>query len=121
MLLCCKKGTMAGKGALWWLALFVCVGLSCAIARPLHLKAATSSKDFPAQWKTTKLDHFNALDTRTFQQQYWINDLYWNKPSGPVLLYINGEGFSSSAQIDSANLKFTIFLRSRQRPSSICR
>jgi hypothetical protein len=35
-----------------------------------------------------KLDHFDATEHRVFKQRYFeIND-YWNKPHGPVLLYV---------------------------------
>eukprot|EP00026_Physarum_polycephalum_P008650 Phypoly_transcript_08744.p1 GENE.Phypoly_transcript_08744~~Phypoly_transcript_08744.p1 ORF type:complete len:444 (+),score=66.79 Phypoly_transcript_08744:144-1475(+) len=48
--------------------------------------------DYPAQWFEQTVDHFNAEDTRTFQQRYYVNPTYWNKQSGLVILYINGEG-----------------------------
>lgn len=46
---------------------------------------------FPAYLFTQKLDHFDSKETRTFQQRYYVNDGYWDL-SGPVFLYINGEG-----------------------------
>eukprot|EP01112_Ceratiomyxa_fruticulosa_P005570 TRINITY_DN1624_c0_g4_i2.p1 TRINITY_DN1624_c0_g4~~TRINITY_DN1624_c0_g4_i2.p1 ORF type:complete len:277 (-),score=50.77 TRINITY_DN1624_c0_g4_i2:719-1549(-) len=49
-------------------------------------------QSFPAQWFTQTLDHYNGADSRTFQQKYYVNDLYWDKDNGPVFLYINGEG-----------------------------
>nr|XP_056701727.1 thymus-specific serine protease [Euleptes europaea] len=37
------------------------------------------------------LDHFNRQDQLTFNQRFWINEEYWQHPSGPVFLYIGGE------------------------------
>uniref|UniRef100_A0A8C6UQW3 Uncharacterized protein n=1 Tax=Neogobius melanostomus TaxID=47308 RepID=A0A8C6UQW3_9GOBI len=39
-----------------------------------------------------KLDHFNARDTRTFSQRFLVNEKHWQRPSGPVFLFIGGEG-----------------------------
>ncbi|KAJ6231690.1 peptidase s28 family protein [Anaeramoeba flamelloides] len=44
----------------------------------------------PEFW-SQRLDHFNPLDTRTFEQQYYVDDTYWTDHSGPVFLYISGE------------------------------
>jgi len=46
----------------------------------------------PYQWMTQTLDHFNAQDTRTWQQRYFVNDTFWSAPDGPVILFICGEG-----------------------------
>eukprot|EP01133_Synstelium_polycarpum_P004379 gene4379-5123_t len=55
------------------------------------------------QWYNQTLNHFDAQDTRTFLQRYYVNDAYYNtQKGGPIILYINGEG---------PNLKF---LSSRQ-------
>lgn len=42
-------------------------------------------------WYSQQLDHFNPADTRTWQQRYFVNDLYWKK-GGPVFIQIGGEG-----------------------------
>ncbi|CAF2126984.1 unnamed protein product [Rotaria magnacalcarata] len=42
-------------------------------------------------WYTQQLDHFNPTDIRTWQQRYYVNDLYWKK-NGPVFIQIGGEG-----------------------------
>ncbi|PVD19043.1 hypothetical protein C0Q70_21602 [Pomacea canaliculata] len=56
-------------------------------SRPSQLADSPSS----ALWFNQTLDHFNDADTRTFMQQYFINDKYY-KPGGPVFLSIGGEG-----------------------------
>ena len=38
------------------------------------------------------IDHFNPEDTRTFKQKYYVTDQFWDRESGPVILYICGEG-----------------------------
>ena len=36
-----------------------------------------------------KLDHFNASDSRTFPQRYWVVDDHWNQTdNAPVLLFL---------------------------------
>ena len=37
------------------------------------------------------LDHFDASDQRQYKQRYWVEQKFWKKPNGPVLLYIGGE------------------------------
>ena len=39
---------------------------------------------------TNYIDHFNFLDTRTYEQRYWISNQYWDG-EGPIFLYICGE------------------------------
>eukprot|EP00771_Trimastix_marina_P003292 gnl/Trimastix_PCT/4525.p1 GENE.gnl/Trimastix_PCT/4525~~gnl/Trimastix_PCT/4525.p1 ORF type:complete len:461 (+),score=26.28 gnl/Trimastix_PCT/4525:51-1433(+) len=46
--------------------------------------------DDPKYWNQ-KLDHFNPADTRTFAQKYYVDDISWRKPDGPIFLYIGGE------------------------------
>ena len=41
---------------------------------------------------TQQLDHNNFKDKRTFQQRYWYNDTFWDNKTGPIFLYICGEG-----------------------------
>uniref|UniRef100_A0A3Q1JLL3 Uncharacterized protein n=1 Tax=Anabas testudineus TaxID=64144 RepID=A0A3Q1JLL3_ANATE len=38
------------------------------------------------------LDHFNRQDVSTFPQRFFVNDAYWQRPDGPVFLFIGGEG-----------------------------
>lgn len=43
-------------------------------------------------WFTSQLiNHFDRLDNRTYSQRYWSLDQYYDRKSGPVLLYICGE------------------------------
>ena len=37
-----------------------------------------------------KIDHFNFLDDREYDQRYWVSDEYW-KGDGPIFVYICGE------------------------------
>lgn len=38
------------------------------------------------------LNHFDSLNTKTFPQRFFVNDAFWERPNGPVFLYIGGEG-----------------------------
>ncbi|XP_042560035.1 thymus-specific serine protease isoform X2 [Clupea harengus] len=38
------------------------------------------------------LDHFDSNREDTFPQKFFVNDQYWDRPDGPVFLYIGGEG-----------------------------
>ncbi|XP_026548366.1 thymus-specific serine protease-like [Notechis scutatus] len=38
-----------------------------------------------------RLDHFNRQERRVFNQRYWINEQFWQRPAGPIFLYIGGE------------------------------
>ncbi|XP_017295714.1 thymus-specific serine protease [Kryptolebias marmoratus] len=38
------------------------------------------------------LDHFNRQDMNTFPQRFFVNEAYWQRPDGPVFLFIGGEG-----------------------------
>lgn len=55
-------------------------------------------QDLPKeQYFTQKLDHFDAVNTSTWQQRYFTNDSFWNKGVGPIFLMIGGEGPASPA------------------------
>ncbi|XP_053123064.1 thymus-specific serine protease [Hemicordylus capensis] len=49
------------------------------------------------------LDHFDRQERRTFNQRFWINEDYWQRPSGPVFLYIGGEGALSEYAVQSGH------------------
>uniref|UniRef100_A0A665VQA6 Serine protease 16 n=1 Tax=Echeneis naucrates TaxID=173247 RepID=A0A665VQA6_ECHNA len=38
------------------------------------------------------LDHFNRRRVGTFAQRFFVNEAYWQRPDGPVFLFIGGEG-----------------------------
>uniref|UniRef100_A0A3B4YV43 Uncharacterized protein n=1 Tax=Seriola lalandi dorsalis TaxID=1841481 RepID=A0A3B4YV43_SERLL len=38
------------------------------------------------------LDHFNRQAVNTFPQRFFVNEAYWQRPDGPVFLFIGGEG-----------------------------
>jgi hypothetical protein len=43
-------------------------------------------------WYTQRLDHFNAQVNETWSQRYFDIDQYWDPETGPLFLYICGEG-----------------------------
>ncbi|CAI2362492.1 unnamed protein product [Moneuplotes crassus] len=43
-------------------------------------------------WYEQRLDHFNPQKEGTFQQRYYDIDQYWDPETGPLFLYICGEG-----------------------------
>ncbi|CAD5235190.1 unnamed protein product [Bursaphelenchus xylophilus] len=43
------------------------------------------------KWFTQVLDHFDEANDETWQQRYFVNDVYW-KENGPQFLNIGGEG-----------------------------
>lgn len=45
----------------------------------------------PAMQFKQKYDHFNATNTDTFLQRYYVDDRFWTDKRGPILLYIGGE------------------------------
>ncbi|XP_064828956.1 thymus-specific serine protease-like [Oncorhynchus masou masou] len=38
------------------------------------------------------LDHFDSQNDETFPQRFLVNEAYWERPHGPVFLFIGGEG-----------------------------
>lgn len=45
----------------------------------------------PVQYFTQKQDHFDPLNTNTFQQRFTVDDSKW-QPGGPVFFFLSGEG-----------------------------
>ncbi|XP_047450601.1 thymus-specific serine protease [Mugil cephalus] len=43
-------------------------------------------------WIHQPLDHFNRQDAATFPQRFFVNEAHWQRPDGPVFLFIGGEG-----------------------------
>lgn len=41
---------------------------------------------------TQKVNHFNASDSRTFQQRYLIDSTYYKEATGPIIFYAGNEG-----------------------------
>ncbi|XP_049917876.1 thymus-specific serine protease [Epinephelus moara] len=39
-----------------------------------------------------QLDHFKRKDVSTFPQKFFVNEAHWQRPDGPVFLFIGGEG-----------------------------
>ncbi|XP_053329902.1 thymus-specific serine protease [Spea bombifrons] len=48
---------------------------------------------------TQPLDHFNRRNNATYRQRYWINEEFWQRPDGPVFLYIGGESSLSEFSV----------------------
>jgi hypothetical protein len=49
-------------------------------------------EDFMSGNFIQQVDHFNFKDHRTFSQRYWSNDQFWDNKTGPIFVYICGEG-----------------------------
>ncbi|GAM26864.1 hypothetical protein SAMD00019534_100390, partial [Acytostelium subglobosum LB1] len=66
------------------------VGPKVAIETDLDDEWSTNSGD-QAQWFTQTVDHFS-FHSDTFQQQYYVNDTFWDREmAGPIFLIIGGE------------------------------
>ncbi|XP_069500482.1 thymus-specific serine protease [Ambystoma mexicanum] len=60
--------------------------------RKLHLHEAAVTETGPVEgYIKQPLDHFNRRNNATYNQRYWINEEYWQRPHGPVFLFIGGE------------------------------
>ncbi|VDK17423.1 unnamed protein product [Anisakis simplex] len=62
---------------------------------PAPIDMAAYPKGFVAGTITMPVDHFNATNTNTFNQRYWMNPQY-AKPRGPHFLMIGGEGTANT-------------------------
>lgn len=47
-------------------------------------------KDYPALRIDIPIDHYNASDSRTYKNRYWVNSKYY-KAGGPVFYFDSGE------------------------------
>lgn len=52
--------------------------------------SATSNPPTPSFNISIPIDHFNNSDTRTYNNQYWVNDT-WYEPGGPIFFFDAGE------------------------------
>eukprot|EP01128_Nolandella_sp_AFSM9_P007563 TRINITY_DN4186_c0_g1_i1.p1 TRINITY_DN4186_c0_g1~~TRINITY_DN4186_c0_g1_i1.p1 ORF type:complete len:482 (-),score=127.98 TRINITY_DN4186_c0_g1_i1:183-1502(-) len=52
------------------------------------------------QWFTQELDHFDAQETRTWSQRFFVNDTFFNG-TGPIFFQIGGEGAISPGYVTS--------------------
>eukprot|EP00064_Thunnus_orientalis_P009748 superscaffoldBa00001259_g9774 len=62
-----------------------------------HLLTETGSSHQPLQHVREgrihqQLNHFNRQDVSTLPQRFFVNEAYWQRPDGPVFLFIGGEG-----------------------------
>ena len=73
------------------------LSIAFVTAVPMGMRAPPVPKDTvlpSASWYTQLLDHFDANDTTTWQQRYFVNDSFWT-PTGPVFLLLGGESAAS--------------------------
>ncbi|KAK0609563.1 serine carboxypeptidase S28-domain-containing protein [Bombardia bombarda] len=75
-----------------------------SFAKFSHLEASIAHSNnstppyVPTYNVSLPIDHFNASDTRTFTNRYWVNDTYY-KPGGPVIFINFAEGTVTPAGI----------------------
>ena len=71
------------------------LSIAFVTAVPMGMRAPPVPKDsvLPSEsWYTQQLlDHFDANDTTTWQQRYFVEDSFWTQ-TGPVFLMLDGEG-----------------------------
>ncbi len=58
----------------------------------MHLSLNKVAGGAPERWYDQNLDHFDSKNQQVWQQRYWINETNWDRKSGPVFLFIGGEG-----------------------------
>jgi hypothetical protein len=92
--------------------------LALASARLSEVRDTVST--LPTQYITIPIDHFNASDTQTFQNRFWVNST-WYQSGGPVIFYDAGEqgvrttfscSFLNTSDSVSPEACFTVYLRS---------
>lgn len=80
--------------------------LSSPHLRPSELRRAPAwpLRGPPPRFHTTKQDHFDQRNKRTWQQAYYVNDTFFDG-SGPVFLCVGGEGppLDGSAVVSSVH------------------
>jgi pimeloyl-ACP methyl ester carboxylesterase len=78
---------------------------SVSLSTPTNSFTSTSSmlSTVQTKWYTQRLNHFDALDTRTYQQRYYVNDEFY-VIGAPVFVYIGGEAELSSHSIASGEI-----------------
>ena len=50
-----------------------------------------NATEFSLREFTSKIDHFNKTDNRTFKMRYFVNNRFFNDDIGPMFLYLCGE------------------------------
>lgn len=77
--------------------ILVLVSESCAFHHRIPLnggltrrEVSINASDYPAYVVSIPVDHFNASDTRTFSNRYWINSTFY-RSGGPVFYFDSGE------------------------------
>jgi len=59
----------------------------------------SGSKSYQDQWFEQRLDHFNPMNVKTWQQRYFSSFQFYEE-DGPVFIQIGGEGAASDGWLD---------------------
>ena len=85
-------------GTTWWLALLAASLRSASalglLSRLDRVPVAAGQPGVPnctVHWHTQSLDHFDFTEQRTFQQRVFVNDVFWQRGTGPILFYCGNE------------------------------
>ncbi|KAK5123862.1 hypothetical protein LTR85_002058 [Meristemomyces frigidus] len=73
-------------------------------------EVSINASDYTAYTIDIPVDHYNASDTRTYKNRYWVNDKYY-KSGGPVFYFDSGE--------QNAHPLVPYFLHEAAGPSSV--
>jgi len=65
-----------------------------------HSKPSTGKYSVPPLKFQQKVDHFDTLDLRRFDQKYFVSDKFY-KPGGPVFVFIGNEGPTNPDYVDA--------------------
>ena len=61
---------------------------------------------------TQPLDHFDRLNTATYEQTYWVNEQFWSGTAGsPVFLYLGGEWQEDGATLEYGSNVMTVWAK----------
>lgn len=78
--------------------------VTCSVASSIHhydqvlakRQSVSTTTSVPGFNISMPIDHFNKSDTRVYNNQYWVNDT-WYQPGGPVFFFDAGEEGVSAA------------------------
>ncbi len=80
------------------LVLAICVLIQpsfCSWFKHRQIDAATGPSDMPTGVVVAhfpnRVDHFNLSSGKTYNQRYWFTEDYWDRSTGPMILYVSGE------------------------------
>jgi hypothetical protein len=67
------------------------------------LGTSSSNGNTSTLWFEQKLDHFTGEDARFFQQRYYLNFDHY-APSGPIFVFIGGEGALTAGSVENGEI-----------------